>query len=572
MPASSHAVTVEFDVPAPMRDGTVLRANIYRPVDAGRFPVLLTRLPYSKDRAILKPNPVSAARQGYVVVVQDTRGRFASDGAWRPLVNEAEDGFDTVAWAADLPYADGQVGMFGASYLGFTQWAAATLQPPALRALAPVFTHADPLDGLMYRGGAFELGFMASLTMANGVNLINRRHQAAPETVKQAIAELVEEWDELGRAGYCSLPLAEFAPLKRPDVGAFFFETVAAPHEQRFFAAATLLGKHAVVQAPSLNIGGWYDFCLAGTIANYTAMRALERPAKLLIGPWSHKAQQNPVGELSFGIGAQDSSIDLQTDLDSLQLRWFDHWLKQIDTGIMDEPPIKIFVMGTNVWRDEATWPLERARLVPYYLRADAQLALAAPGAEPPDSYTYDPSDPVPTRGGAIVMTAEYPAGAYDQAAIEARPDVLVYRTPPLAQDVEVTGPLTLHLWAISSAPDTDFVARLTDVYPDGRSINLADGIVRARHRGFAQGEAPSLIEPGKPYEYVIDLWATSNVFRAGHSIGLQVTSSNFPRWDRNPNTGHPFGQDAIMQSAHQTILHDHAHPSHIILPIIPVS
>jgi putative CocE/NonD family hydrolase len=252
-----------------------------------------------------------------------------------------------------------------------------------------------------------------------------------------------------------------------------------------------------------------------------------------------------------------------------LQLRWFDHWLKGIDTGIMAEPPIKLFVMGANVWRDEQEWPLARARNTPYYLHADGRLNPDEPGAETPDHYTYDPADPVPTRGGALLMTPEYPAGPFDQRRIEARPDVLVYTTPPLERDAEVTGPITVHLWASSSAPDTDFVARLTDIYPDGRVINLTDGIVRARYRNFTQGEPPSTIEPGRPYAYVIDLWATSNVFKAGHRIGLQVTSSCFPRWDRNPNTGHPFGADAELRVAHQQILHDREHPSHVVLPLI---
>ena len=259
-------------------------------------------------------------------------------------------------------------------------------------------------------------------------------------------------------------------------------------------------------------------------------MRAQGTPTKLLIGPWTHGRYANPVGELSFGFGSQLGFIDLRTDLGSLQLRWFDHWLKGIDTGIMDEPPIKLFVMGANVWRDESAWPLARAVETPFFLREDGRLSPEPPGAESPDRYDYDPADPVPTLGGATLMTPEYPAGPYDQRPIEARPDVLVYRTAPLERDTEVTGPIRVWLWATSSAPDTDFVARLVDVYPDGRSINLTDGIARARYRDVSRGAAPSLVEPGRPYEYDLDLWATSNVFRAGHRIGLQVTSSSFPR------------------------------------------
>jgi uncharacterized protein len=237
---------------------------------------------------------------------------------------------------------------------------------------------------------------------------------------------------------------------------------------------------------------------------------------------------------------------------------------------MLAEPPIKLFVMGTNVWRDEQDWPLARAVNTPCYLRAGGQLSTEPPDFEEPDRYAYDPADPVPTLGGAFVMTPDYAAGPFDQRPIESRPDVLVFRTLPLERDTEVTGPIEVHLWAASSAPDTDFVARLVDVYPDGLSINLTDGIVRARHRNFGQGEPPSLIETGRPSAYDIDLWATSNVFRAGHRIGLQVTSSCFPRWDRNPNTGHPFGADAELRVAHQEILHDRAHPSHVRLPLIP--
>jgi putative CocE/NonD family hydrolase len=222
--------------------------------------------------------------------------------------------------------------------------------------------------------------------------------------------------------------------------------------------------------------------------------------------------------------------------------------------------------MGANIWRDEQEWPLARAVETPFYFRADGGLSSERPDAEPPDRYTYDPSNPVPTHGGALLMTPEFPAGPFDQRSIEARPDVLTYSTPPLERDVEVTGPVSVQLWACSSAPDTDFVARLVDVYPDGRAYNLTDGIIRARYRDGVLG---SLLQPGQPYPFPIDLWATSNVFKAGHRIRVQITSSNFPRWDRNPNTGHPFGRDAELRPADQTILHDREHPSHIVLPIV---
>jgi putative CocE/NonD family hydrolase len=540
-----HAVTTQFDVPAPMRDGIILRANIYRPAE-GRWPVLLTRLPYGKDLplggAIL--DPVQAARRGYVVIVQDTRGRFTSDGDWYPFRAEADDGVDTLAWAAGLPFSDGRVGMY--------------------------VTWTDPFNGLAYRGGAFELGLAASWNLMMGLDLLFRRHGRDPSALGPALAAWAAELDALGTTGYASLPLGEFAPLRRQDVAPAFFDALAAPMDRTHESATsvTILGKHGRVQVPTLNVGGWYDIFLADTIANFCAMRALGRPARLLIGPWSHGSQRNPVGELTFGFGSQAAFIDLQMDLGSLQLRWFDHWLKGIDTGMMAEAPIKLFVMGANVWRDEQEWPLARAVDMPWYLHAGG-LSPERPGDEAPDRYDYDPAHPAPTRGGALLMTPEYPAGPFDQRAIEARPDVLLYASAPLQRDTEVTGPITVHLWAVSSAPDTDFVARLVDITPDGRSFNLTDGIVRARYRRCAYGEPPSLIEPGQPYEYVIDLWATSNVFKAGHRIGLRVTSSCFPRWDRNPNTGHPFGADAELRVAHQEILHDREHPSHVVLPMV---
>jgi putative CocE/NonD family hydrolase len=507
-----------------------------------------------------------------VVITQDSRGRYGSEGEWYPYRSEAEDGFDAIAWAAALPYADGQVGLIGGSYNGFTQWAAATQQPAALRAMVPEVAPADPLNGFMYRGGAYSLARMANHYLGLGLNVLGRRHRADPDTLAEKIRALCRDVDDLEAAGYRSLPLAKFAPVRRHDVAQVFFDELAAPldREHRTWQPLTITGKHERVQVPTFNIGGWFDLFLADTLTHFTSMRALGRPTKLLIGPWTHGATSSRVGALNFGIGSAPGFIDQRTSITSLKLRWFDHWLKGIDTGMMEEPPIKLFVMGANVWRDEAEWPLARAVDTPFYLRAGGRLSAELPDREAPDPYDYDPADPVPTLGGTLGAAPDYAPGPFDHRLIEARPDVLLYRTLPLEHDTEVTGPIEVHVWATSTAPDTDFVARLVDVYPDGRSINLTDGIIRARYRDFPSGAPPSLIEPGRPYEYAIDLWATSNVFKAGHRIGLQVTSSCFPCWDRNPNTGHAFGADAELQVAHQEILHDRAHPSHVRLPLIP--
>ncbi|HEV2579345.1 MAG TPA: CocE/NonD family hydrolase, partial [Ktedonobacteraceae bacterium] len=569
-------ITVEFDVQASMRDGAILRANIYRPAGEGKWPVLLTRLPYGKDLpgGTSVMDPAQVARRGYVVIVQDTRGRFTSEGEWVPFINEGLDGVDTIEWAAQMPYSNGSVGMYGISYFGFTQWVSAVYNPPALKAMVPFQTWNDPLNGVIFRGGALELGSSGGWQLMMGMDVLIRRHRGDPQALGRAIYLLAKEIDALGKMGYQSLPLREFGPLKRHEIAPTFFENFDHPMDRahELVEPMTILGKHEQVTVPTLNVGGWYDIFLQDTISNYTTMREHgatpeARQSKLLIGPWSHGGVTNPIGELNFGFGASAAFIDLQMDFGSMQVRWFDHWLKGIDTGMLKEAPIKLFVMGANAWRDEQEWPLTRAVNTRYYLHSlgkanslhgNGYLLASAPERDEPtsDSFDYDPGDPVMTRGGALLMSPEYPSGPFDQRQTEGRNDVLVYTSAELTEDVEVTGPITVHLWAVSSAPDTDFVARLVDVSPDGYAQNLTDGIIRARYRNFARGEAPSLIEPGTAYEYDIDLWATSNVFKAGHRIRVDITSSNFPRWDRNPNSGHAFGADSETVVAHQTILH----------------
>jgi putative CocE/NonD family hydrolase len=564
-----QSVTVDLDVPAEMRDGVVLRANVYRPPGDGRWPVLLTRLPYGKDLPLggMVLDPVQVARQGYVVIVQDTRGRFRSEGDWAPMRSEADDGYDAVQWAAALPYSDGQVGMYGASYFGFTQWASAINAPPALKAIVPFITWSDPFNGMAFRGGALELGIHANWHLNMGFDVLLRRHRGDLPALTRAFQGLAQEIDRLGPEGYASLPLREFEPLVRQDVAPAFFDFFDAVDDRSQLDFITIKGRHQQASVPAFNIGGWFDIFSQDTIANYQAMREQGVPSKLLIGPWAHGAQRNPIGELNFGFGSQAALIDVQVDFQTLQLRWFDRWLKGADNGILSEPAIQIFVMGANVWRRVEDWP-PPATPTPVYLREGGRLSTDAPGEERPDQFDYDPSDPMPTRGGALLMSPEYPAGPYDQRPIEERRDVLVFTSEPFEHDAEVTGPISVELWAASSAPDTDFVARLCDVYPDGRSMNLTDGIIRARYRDVESGARPSLLEPGRSYCFDIDLWSTSNVFKVGHRLRLQVTSSCFPRWDRNPNTGHDLGADAELAVAHQTVFHDRERPSHVLLPL----
>jgi putative CocE/NonD family hydrolase len=449
------------------------------------------------------------------------------------------------------------VGFYGASYFGQTQWAAASLRPPALKAMVPFITWSEPLDGTFGRGGALEFGTSASWTLQMALNVAMRKHAADRAAMAQAVRAIVDDYDRLAAETYWELPLRDFAPLKRaqaPNAINLNLDSLADPA-----LADHLRVNHDQVEVPTLNAGGWYDIFLQGTIDNFNAMRRRGIPTKLLIGPWSHSGGTNPVGELNFGFGSQLVFIDLRMDFQGLQLRWFDHWLKGVDTGMLAEPPVKIFVMGLNRWRDEQEFPLARAVEEDIFLREGGRLDRGAPeGDERADEFDYDPASPVPTLGGATLLTPEFRSGPYDQRRIEERGDVLVYTGGEFARDVEVTGPVKVTLFACSTSPSTDFVARLCDVYPDGRSINLTDGIVRVR------------ATPNEPAEHLIDLWATSNLFRAGHRLRLQVTSSSFPRWDRNLNTGEPPGTGSEPRVARQTILHDRAHPSRVTISVVP--
>ncbi len=574
----SDQIKVEFDVAATMRDGTILRANIFRPDNTTEtYPVALTRTPYAKDFSTSGTwsDAVRLARAGYIVVIQDVRGRLRSEGEWVPLRNEAQDGYDTVEWAATLPGSNGNVGMFGPSYLGFTQWITAAEAPPHLKAIVPSITWSDSRDGQAWRGGAFELGKYASWQLNMALDVLNKRYAEAPRAEKaKAAITLVNEMNRLRTEGYLSLPLKDFAPFQELKLAPELAEAIAQPNNREYNAGLSVSESYDKVKVPAYNIGGWYDIFCQGTLQNFSALRTEgstpeARQGKLLIGPWSHMGSTNVVGDMDFGFASNSAFINLQTDITGLTQRWFDYWLKGIDNGIAKEAPVKLFIMGENIWRDEQEWPLARTQYTPFYLHSGGLLSGEKPaGNQSPDQYTYDPTNPTPTYGGALLMNALYGAGVKDQRAIEARDDVLIYTSEVLTQDTEVTGPVVVKLWASSDAPDTDFVARLVDVHPDGFAQNLTDGIIRARYRN---GDAPAEpLEPGKPYEFTIDLWSTANLFKAGHRIRLDVTSSCFPRWDRNLNTGEPFGTDSTPRPARQTILHDAEHPSHVVLPLIP--
>ncbi len=376
------------------------------------------------------------------------------------------------------------------------------------------------------------------------------------------------------------LPLRGQPLLQEHRIADYYEDWLAHPEDDEYWQQWNIEARHRDIGVPALNIGGWYDIFLRGTLRNYLGMRqhgATEeaRTQRLVIGPWMHGLLfPNINGELDFGVLSQGIAIDL----DGILLRWFDRWLKGVANALDGDAPVKLFVMGENRWRDEREWPLARARETRFHLRSggranglggDGRLAMEAPGEEPADVFLYDPRSPVPTRGGPLCCwQAAVAAGAYDQRPVEERADVLVYTTPPLEAPMEVTGPIVVKLWAATSALDTDFTAKLVDVEPSGYARNLTDGIIRARYRESTS--RASFVEPGRAYEYTIDLCATSNVFKAGHRIRLEISSSNFPRFDRNPNTGRPFDADTELRPAVQTVLHDAAHPSHVLLPIVP--
>jgi putative CocE/NonD family hydrolase len=436
--------------------------------------------------------------------------------------------------------------------VGWTQWSAAAQGSRFLTCMAPVVPFSNAYREIAYPGGAFQL----SLAMGWGAGVGGL--PLDPAKLKEAFNLLpLKNWDEL--AG-------------KPVF--FLHDWVAHPTYDDYWRVRGIDGRFDRVTVPALNIGGWYDIFSKATLDHIAQVRhrstnlAVRRNQFVVLGPWGHGVGGQKLGELDFGANAR-------LDLGKLQFEWFEYWLKGKDTGVQDWPSVRLFVMGENAWRNEHEWPLARTQFTPWYLHGsgkantsagDGSLSPAAPAAEPADHFTYDSAHPVPTHGGNNLVAL--PPGPFDQAAVEQRADVLVYTSAALKKAVEVTGPVRVFLHAASSARDTDFTAKLVDVHPDGKAYNLCDGIIRARCRESVT--APTLLEPGKPYRYEIDLWVTSNLFQPGHRLRVEIASSNFPRFDRNPNTGHDFGADAELAQASQTIRHDREHPSHILLPIIP--
>jgi hypothetical protein len=550
--AQPHRVVIESAVPVKMRDGLTLVADVYRPAEEGKFPVLLQRTPY--NRAGGAGGAASMAAQGYVVIIQDTRGRFDSQGEFYPFRHETADGYDTVEWAATLPYSNGRVGMFGGSYVGATQMLAAAGTPPHLTAIFPYVTASEYYDGWTYQSGTLMQWFASSWTSGLAVDTV-RRKAAALSDPKSWVA---------------GLPVDSYRLIQLPavaEVAPYYRDWVAHETDDQYWKQWKISDRHSEMNVKALHAGGWHDIFLKGSIKNFEGMRA-KSPAKagqrLLVGPWAHAttSPEGKIGDVTFGTQAV-------LDMNDAILRWADFALKDVRNEHATGAPVRLFVMGENVWRDEEEFPLARTVYTNYYLSKGA-LSTSRPGSgTPPQTYEYDPANPVPTIGGRLCCgNNQLPPGPADQRPNESRPDVLVFSTSPLERAVEVTGWIQVKLHASTSARDTDFTAMLTDVDQSGYSRLLTDGIVRARYRNTTSRAEP--VEPGRIYEYTIDLWATSNVFLPGHRIRLAISSSNFPRFARNANTGDPVSGGTRMVKASQTIYHDARHPSALVLPVIP--
>jgi uncharacterized protein len=601
----NYEVIGSKDVRIAMRDGTRLTADIYRPgrngmAAEGRFPTLLERTPYGPDNAAAWASYF--VPRGYVVIGQNVRGRWGSEGRWRAHQDDPADGYDTAQWIGQQPWSDGGIGTFGTSYPGATQHALALANPPNLKTMVPIDAMSNYGRYGLRHNGAFELRFF-NWIFSLGNNPSRSRPAGAPSwypgppEVQPALAALADRVPEFVRG----LPLrAGTTPLKfAPDYEGWLIEAMShGDYDDYWQNAGADVVAHAASykDIPVYHVSGWYDsWTLPVANLNYvTLSKEKKSPQRLIMGPWTHGGQrQSFSGEAEFG-------PDAVLDFYAFHLRWFDHWLKGVDNGVERDAPVRLFVMGGGdahktpegrlfvggKWRDEREWPVKRAQAVSFYLRAGGVLSPAAPPDSAPTRFLFDPRDPVPTIGGNISSEGLLaPRGAADQRCraglwtckdsrpLSARNDVLVFQTPPLERNTEVTGRLVVTLYASSSAVDTDFTAKLVDVYPPNRDfpagvdLLVGDSIVRGRYRDSLSRAVP--MKPGEVYKFTIELYPTSLVFQRGHRIRLDISSSNFPRFDVNPNTGEPLNDNRRWAVAGNTVYHDPAHPSKIDLPVV---
>lgn len=575
MTLTRRRIEIEYDVAVPMADGVTLAADVYRPVAQGRYPVILVRTPYDKlampvALAEYGFDPLAAVRAGYVVVVQDVRGTYASQGRFRHFLSESEDGAASIAWAASQEWSSGSVGMAGPSYVGATQLLAAIGAPDALRAVAPVITASEYYEGWIYQGGAFQLGFALSWSARMAYLELARRLTLGEDVAAdlEVLREIVSDpW-----AAFERLPLVSVPRLT--EALSNYGDWLAHPDRDEFWRATAVNERYESIDVPALHVAGWHDIFLKGSLENYVGLRRGARSdharagQQLIVTPWGHFPPGDVVGDLWLGSAANPAANPAPIDLFAAHLEFFDAFVK--GNPPIERPAVRIFVMGTNRWRDEEDWPLARAVPTRFYLRSGGGLARETPGDEGAAEFVYDPADPVPTVGGNTLLPSSFFLGPRDRRSIHTRDDVLVFTSAVLERDLEVTGSVSAHLHVSTSARDTDFTVVLLDVYPDGRIIGIADGILRLRYRdGF---ETQRLAEPGRAYEIDVDLVATSNVFLAGHRIGVEISSSNFPRFDRNPNNGGVIANAnaADFVAATQRVYHNAGQASYVELAVVP--
>jgi putative CocE/NonD family hydrolase len=564
----SERIRIERYLAVPMRDGVKLYGDLYRPAREGKFPVLIVRTPYGLQRDGIHQNLIEFAQRGYAVLAQDVRGRYESEGKWEPFRYEGNDGYDTIEWAAKQPWSNGKVGLQGGSYLGHVQWRAASQSPPSLVTMFPAVASTNIYKNWLSHGGAFRLSFnygWGVVRMPNRIMLPQYWHSAAyaPEELKydNILWHLPLKDIDLRSAGYAVQHFRDWLKHQSYDE---YWRSIS--DEESF----------EKVKVPVHTSGGWFDIFLNGTINGFTGMRSTggtekaRRESKMIIGAWGHGPSQK-FGDVDFGANANRNLIERQ-------LRWYDHYLKGEDNGIDREPPIEIFYMGANKWQHAQEWPLAGTKFTPYYLtsqgdanssRGGGAVTAVTPKAAGTDQYSYDPNNPVPTVGGNNCCGTPTLAGPKDQRPIEARHDVLVYTSEMLQTPLAIAGPVKMKLFAATDGRDTDWMVKLVDVYPNGFAMNIAEGILRARFRNGL--DKMELLQPNQVYEFEIDMAGTANVFQKGHRIRVDITSSNFPQFDRNPNTGEDLGASDRVRTAKQTVHHGGPRASHIVLPVVPV-
>lgn len=577
-------IIIERDVMVSMRDGTKLATDIYRLDDDLQHPVLVNGHPYDNDHFLpmheLLFSPLVAAQRGYAVVVQEARGRAGSEGNWEPYGNEGQDAYDTVEWAGVQSWSDGNVGLYGACALGLSTMQGVTQAPPHLKAVFAYMTATNYHSGWTYSsGGAFELGFQMSWVWTILAQDTLSRLDLSDQALEEANAKLAAARESIVKSG-SYLPLIDF-PAFQEGAAPYWREWLSHPGYDDFWKKVDAVANAGSINVPVLHMSSWYDTCLKGHMDLHAKLQSesdesVRGEHRLLVGPWDHSAYYNKrptcAGERDFGPLAMTGPDTLA----GIVFEWFDHWLMGQEKTFMPDSSVRYYQMGENAWHDIDRWPPVHT-MTPFYLHSggqsnsrlgDGSLSASAPGAEPVDSYVYDPLDPVPTTGGRSMI--DVPTGVENQFEVEERQDVLVYTTTRLAEDLVIKGPVSITLFASSDAPDTDFTAKLVDVEPDGYCANISEGMIRARYRNGCDRE--EFLEPGEVTEFQIDCWEMAHTFKANHKIRLEISSSNFPRFDRNLNSRvQPAqGTEKDVRKAIQQIFHNEQYPSRLNLPVTP--